>query len=525
MPRKPKNYGYNAPFVIKDNPVIAGHFPDPGISLLSPAFRSPKTIPATFGNGTSGPTEDLVLDQFLDELDGRNDCMTYDKTTLRSEEGRNIPYVVLSASSKPTRSLPKDPRKLRLWIQGATHGDEPASDQSILALLGKLDTNPGQTLSMLQNLDILIVPRYNPDGVAYFQRRFATNFDPARDHIRLRSAQTRSIKSLFNSFAPHVAVDMHEFSAKARYAERYVRILDGQFAVGKNLNIHSDIRALSEELFVKSIATALEDAGLRWAPYSTGLRDAAADGLLNFSEAGSEACITRNAWGLTQTVAILCETRGIGIADQHFARRTFTGLKMLEAIISTTVQHADEIHLKLEGASQSFITSKEDIIITDIPEMVDCTLPFFDLRTNNLVDVPTTLKSTTKLRPQFSRKRPRAYLIPKAWSELTSRLEANGIEVQTLDHAFSGEVEILKVTSVEIDTEYDEGCIRANITTRPIMKHVRLPLGSFSVNTVQKRAGLAFMALEPESVDSFATMNIIPLVTGDEYPIFRQLWN
>lgn len=451
--------------------------------------------------------------------------MTYNNASLRSEEGRSIPYVVLSASPKSSQSLPKGSKKLRVWIQGAIHGDEPASDQSILAFLGKLATNHGQRLSMLQKLEILILPRYNPDGVAYFQRRFATNFDPARDHIKVHSEQTRSIKSLFNSFAPHVAVDMHEFSAKARYAERYVRILDGQFAVGNNLNIHPDIRLLSQELFATSIASSLENAGLRWAPYSTGRRNATSDGPLNFSEAGSTASITRNAWGLTQTVAILCETRGIGIADQHFARRTFTGLTMLEAIISTAVQHADQIHSKLEVASQCFIASKEDIIVTDCPETIDCTLPFFDLQAGDIVDVPTTLRSYTPSRPRLRRARPQAYLIPKAWSELVSRLEQNGIEVQTLDYAFSGEVEMLEVTSVKFDDGYDEGSIRAKTTTRPIMQHIRLPVGSFSVSTVQKHAGLAFIALEPEGLDSFAAMNIIPLVAGDEYPIFRQLWN
>lgn len=466
-----------------------------------------------------------MVERFLDELACRNEWMTLKGAELTSEEGRNIPYMVLSTSSPTSQSFSKHFSKIRVWIQGATHGDEPASDQSILALLGHLDANHKQALRILQKLEILILPRYNPDGVAYFQRRFATNFDPARDHVRVRSEQTRNIKCLFNSFAPHIAVDMHEFSAKARYAERYVRILDGQFAVGKNLNIHRDIRSVSEDLFANSIAAALEAAELRWAPYSTGQRSTTADGRLDFSEAGSEACITRNAWGLTQTVAILCETRGIGIADQHFARRTFTGLTMLEAIISTATLHADDVRSKLELASETFIASHDDIVVTDMPEIVDCTLPFFDLHSGQVVNVPTTLRSCTPLKPLLKRARPQAYLIPKAWSELVNRLEINGVEVQTLDRVYFGEVEVLKVTSVDFEDEYNEGSICAKVTTRPIMKCIQLPLGSFRVSTVQKHSSLAFLALEPECVDSFAAMNIIPLVPGDEYPVFRQLWD
>lgn len=41
------------------------------------------------------------------------------------------------------------------------------------------------------------------------------------------------------------------------------------------------------------------------------------------------------------------------------------------------------------------------------------------------------------------------------------------------------------------------------------------------MSTRQKNAALAFIALEPENIDSYVTFNYIPLETGDEYPIFR----
>jgi len=451
--------------------------------------------------------------------------------------------LVLSLSTSTSTSTPPfcnlSPNKLRIWIQGSTHGDEPASEQSILAFLGNLDSNPGHARSLLQNLDILILPRYNPDGVAYFQRRFATNFDPARDHIKFRSETTRHIKALFNTFAPHVAVDMHEFSAKARYAERYVRVLDGQFAVGKNLNIHADIRRLADDVFGSAIGAALDAKGLRWAPYSTGSggggRGSAADdddkdgdtdgGRLRFSEAGGEACIARNAWGLTQAVVILCETRGIGIADQHFKRRTFTGLTMLEAVVDTAAKRANGIRAEVERPARAFVHSREDIIVTDSPKTLNCSLPFVDLHGEGLVNVPSILESSTPLTPQITRTRPQAYLIPRAWGELIPRLSANGIQINALDHAFVGEVEVLQVTSVKLEHEYHEGAVRAKVRTKPLRKSVHLPIGSFRVSTVQKHAALAFMALEPEAVDSFAAMGIIPLVPGDEYPVWRVLWD
>lgn len=56
--------------------------------------------------------------------------------------------------------------KLRVYLQGGIHGNEPAGDQGLLALLGKLDANQTYTASLLEKMDILILPRYNPDGIA-----------------------------------------------------------------------------------------------------------------------------------------------------------------------------------------------------------------------------------------------------------------------------------------------------------------------------------------------------------------------
>ncbi|MBE3045177.1 hypothetical protein IMZ48_22025 [Candidatus Bathyarchaeota archaeon] len=53
-------------------------------------------------------------------------------------------------------------------------------------------------------MEILALPRYNADGVAYFQRFLATGYDPNRDHAALRRQQTRDIKTLLSRFNPHI---------------------------------------------------------------------------------------------------------------------------------------------------------------------------------------------------------------------------------------------------------------------------------------------------------------------------------
>ena len=45
-----------------------------------------------------------------------------------------------------------------------------------------------------------------------WQRAWASNYDPNRDHIRLERSHTQAIKTLTNEFDPHVLIDMHEYS-------------------------------------------------------------------------------------------------------------------------------------------------------------------------------------------------------------------------------------------------------------------------------------------------------------------------
>jgi len=58
-------YASNIRPVIVDAPQVAANFLNvDGIQLLSPAFLNPENVPATFANGTSGPTPQHDLGTF-----------------------------------------------------------------------------------------------------------------------------------------------------------------------------------------------------------------------------------------------------------------------------------------------------------------------------------------------------------------------------------------------------------------------------------------------------------------------------
>lgn len=454
--------------------------------------------------------------------------MHYHRSAFTSEEGRTFPYVLLSTGkgclqSRSSGSGNETSDKVRVWIQAAVHGNEPAGDEATQALLGKFDDDSKWAASVLEKLDIVILPRYNPDGVYYFQRTLATNYDPNRDHIKLARQQTRDIKQLMNKFSPHVIVDMHEYGTSAVFGGRYQHASDGLYSAAKNLNINSAIRNMSETLFAPRIAADMKAAGLRTEPYVTGSSAPGPGFVATFAEAGTDGKIGRNAMGLTQAIVFLVENRGIGIADQEFQRRTASGLTMLVSIIETAAKEAADVYKTVEGGIEEFIGSTDDIVITDYSETAIRPFTMVDNRSGDISRQPVRFASTTPAFANLTRSRPEAYLIPVAWADLAERMRVYGLEVETLEDGWEGSVEALTITSTSIASSYYEGVIRVTATAEAKPLELSLPPGSFLVSTRQKNAALAMIALEPENIDSFVSFNIVPVARGDEYPIFRVL--
>lgn len=357
------------------------------MTLLSPYFLNPETIEPGFSNSTQASTSQADVDHFLQSLAARNEWMTYQVADFKSEEGRSIPMVYLSSKT----SFASNSTKIRVWLQSYIHGNEPAAEQALLALLGKMDANQTWAARILQNIDVFAVPRPNPDGAYYFQRLLASNFDPNRDHVKLARQPTRDLKALFSAFSPHIAIDMHEFSAGRPWGKNRTLAADSLFSAAKNLNIHPDIRDLAEGLFAKSIGGLMDERGFRWEPYVT--KKELGNGTVLFEEAGSDAKIGRNAMGLTQCVSFLSETRGIGVGDQDYKRRTATGLTLLEAVLQTAADEHERVYSTVEGAIQKFIEGSDEIVVTDSATVVKRPFELINTVTGEITNDPVDFVS------------------------------------------------------------------------------------------------------------------------------------
>ncbi|SCV27587.1 related to Carboxypeptidase 2 [Fusarium fujikuroi] len=513
--------GNKVPFEA-DPPQIAANFPDVDQKLYSPAFINPENVAPGFANGTSAPNSQQTLEQFLWTLASRNEWMTYHNPVFTSEEGRSIPYVVLSASKSLLQTSPvgNTTNKVRVWLQGGVHGNEPAGEEGLLALLGKMDAEPEWALGLLEKLDIIVLPRYNPDGSAYFQRLLATSFDPNRDHTKMASQQTMDVKQLNLKFNAHVHLDCHEYGARRGLTyenKTYIPVQDNQFSAFKNPNVHADIRSMAESLFVPEVASALRKKNLTTDGYVVASQENDTIKLQDFvTDTRGEVTVF-----LGQGLAFLSETRGIGIGDRNFQRRTTAGLTAAETVLQIAADNAELVYETVEEARKDFIENSHEIIVRDQPRWMERTWPYLDAETGNITEVPVLFGNNTPPASNLTRARPEAYIFSRAWANAALRLRAAGVIVDELAVDFEGEVDAYNITSATLaETKY-EGIALTTVNTELSKKTVRFPAGAYWVGTKQQHAAQAFVRLEPESPDGFATFNILPVNAGDEYQVYR----
>ena len=183
-------------------PVIAARFPDPPVSYATPGFRAGRT---------DFPSHAEVL-AFLDELARQSPNVRIERLG-QSQQGREMPLVVLAEQGRI------DPARPTVMVIGQQHGNEPAGGEAVLALAQQFATEPGSAL--LKKVNLVLIPRGNPDGAERFTRVTANGIDVNRDHLLLRTPEARVIAAATLRYAPQVVLDLHEFTVGGRWIDKF----------------------------------------------------------------------------------------------------------------------------------------------------------------------------------------------------------------------------------------------------------------------------------------------------------------
>jgi hypothetical protein len=491
--------------VAVESAAVAARFPDPAVAYDTPGFRA----------GRDDFTSHEELMAFVSALQARSGGFTL-RIVGASKEGRAIPLLVFGSTKTETPAAMLKSGKPTVLIVAQQHGNEPAGSEAALVVAARLAE--GDLKPLLDRINVLIVPRANPDGADAFVRDTSVHIDMNRDHLLLRTSEARAIALVAREYQPDVVIDAHEFTVMDRWVAKFGGVMSYdaliQYATVGNLPPALTIQA--DARFRAAILAALDGAGLKPHWYFT---TEAGSSDRTVSMGGVQPDTWRNVGGLRNTVSFLLETRGVGIGRAHLRRRVRTHELTMEALLRTTATDPAEV-LALTRAAASGVAAAAcggDYVVESDATRTTHTLSFIDPVTAVDKDVEVPWRSALDIRTLRTRPRPCGYFIDGSQRDAAARLRDLGVVVERLAAPLTARVERFRIVKSEQGRRADgrgaiddpEGVLRIAVETEALV--ASLPAGTYYISLAQPLANLVAAALEPDSQNSLAANRLLPL--------------
>lgn len=459
----------------------------------------------------------------------------------QTRETREFPakdlFLVVITREGAGRPAELNRQKPTVLIVASQHGNEQSAKEASLALCRDLVL--GELKSLLERINVLIIPQANPYGNWRDRRQNEQGLDLNRDHVKLESEETRAIHRVFSAWTPEVTMDVHE------KGDDYYRVSIGCVS---NANIHSRLQEFSRSKILSFVEKSLAKSRIPFHEYlvtqemgidsSAGVRYraeelAGRERMMRYST--SDLNDGRNSLGIYETLSFIqegasrhdLETLEQRTRWQHAGLRFFLEaiaehgqevLSLVRECRSRLVERAgtysedDLVHLRMEYArdeTQPTLTIRrfertETPIrgLLKVDKKAGDTLTMADLQP---YPFPADYKVTTEVvknwfplvKPTLSVPRPLGYLIPASHQAVIETLLDHGVRVDMLTRDISLDVEAYHITEV-VPARYDYlPPEKIDVEKKPLS--IVAKKGDYYVACSQAGANLIPCLLEPQS--------------------------
>ncbi len=497
-----------------ESEAVTARFPAPAASYRTPAFEPGRT-----GFTTNAELRNLVRGLVRDG-DGSAASTTVRLLQVGSSQ-TGVPIEALQFSRLPmplaangVTARSARPARPTVLLIGQQHGDEPAGAEALIVIAQELAG--GRLAALLDRIDVVVVPRANPDGAAADKRVTAGGIDVNRDHLLLRTPEAQALAALVREFNPAVVVDSHEYTALGRFVEKFGAAprFDALIQYAMTANLPAFVTKASEEWFRQPLLQALGAQGLRHEWYHTTSVDIADK---KVSMGGVQPDTGRNVNGLRNTVSVLIETRGVGLGRAHLARRVHTHVTAITSVLQSTATRADDL-LKLRRFVDAEVASKAcqgEMIVEAAATPSEYNLQMLDPVTGADRTVNVVWDSALELAALKRRARPCGYWLGADQADAALRLRGLGVQVQRFDEAVALRGESYAETARELAARSDVrgsiadagGVLLVKVELMPAL--IDVSAGSYYVGLDQPLANLVIAALEPDTQNGFVANRIV----------------
>ena len=429
-----------------------------------------------------------------------------------SQKGKKIPIIYIKSKNN------NDEKKIKVWMQGGLHGNEPASTESLLYLI-HLILEDADYKYLLDKIELAILPMANIDGFLKNDRYAANGLDLNRDHTKMMAPETKASKVAFANFDPHVALDFHEYRPfRKDFAQLssfgIANPYDVMFLYTGNLNVPENLRYIIDTLFVKNAKKSLDKLSLRHRHY---IKSEKYKGEIHFSTGSNTARSSSNFYALNNGIATLFEIRGVGIGKTSFKRRINSGLAVGFSFLKTAYDNSLFIFNEIARAK----TFSSDIVLEHKRSIYTDVVKAIDIESNELIDFETTMHSSKDSHAISKRDRPVAYIIKKNDFGFIEKLKDVGVEyveIQKDTMIYSGSYRIVEYND---NFKVYEKMKMQSVSTLIEYKDNMFTYGDVFISMNQKKSNLIAELLEPEAPNSYVSFGIIKTSINSQLPIYR----
>jgi hypothetical protein len=440
-----------------------------------------------------------------------------------SAQGRPLPLLILSRDRAFTPAAARASEKALVLVQNCIHPGECAGKDASLALARDIAVT-GELAGLLDHVNLLIMPIFNPDGHERFGpasrinqrgpreagwRVTATNLDLNRDYIKADAVEMPHWLRGWTAWQPDLLIDNHTTNGT-----------DHQYDMLYAATVHADtapeVADWVRGRLLPPVLAGLAADGCRTFPYgdppdradpSAGYA-AAVEYSPRYSTGYAAAC---------NRPALLVEAHAL----KTYERRVWATQTLLRHVLAVVNADAPQLKAAVAAADRHSVAQRgaggdgtlvlqmtrgagsEPVVYQAVAQHLrpsDVTGGLVVEYGDTPVDVETRLYAEAVVARAVQP--PPAYLVPPQWTEIIERLQLHGVEFFRLCRPESLEVELYRLEDVTFETHPSEGRFgpRFNVSRETAQRE--FPAGTVVVLLNQRRARLAVHLLDAEAPDA-----------------------
>lgn len=503
---------------------VAAWFPDPGTRYdtpgLAPARQSFTSnaelalwLQKLAAAPPHGPTRSKLLNLGLSQ-------QGEPLLGLLLTQAKDTDIASLDASGRPT-----------VLLLAQQHGDEPAGAEALLVVARELAQ--GLLEPLLARINVIVVPRANPDGAALGQRSTAQGTDLERDHLRLATPEAQALARLVRDYRPLLVLDAREYPALALQQKldgiaRY----DSLLSYTTTANYPPFLAKAAQQWYYEPITQALRAQGLSSAWYYEASAQPQGQSISTGSVLPDEG---RNVQGLKNTVSLQVAARGSDLGRAHLQRRVHTLVTAINSALQSTAERSaqlEQVHsfVVRETRAQS---CRGELVLMAAPTPAQQELVLLDPHSGAEKKHSVEVLSALAPRPLQKRARPCGYWLAASAERAVERLRLLGAEVLRVAEpgtllAETYAPELSAGTGADPAASEKNGATTAaaalagqpgaDAVPPPAVRLRRsvidAPVGSYYVPLSQSLAPLISAALEPDTPFSYFSQRLVPDVSA-----------